>query len=128
MDAAQIHKVRSFNRLVTKRIGALEDSYLARGRPLGEARVLFEIGRAGGLGLQALRAQLGLDSGYLSRLMRALEAQGVVEVVVDPGDARARRARLTPQGEGEHAAYDQQSDELASGMLAPLAPAQRERL
>ena len=128
MSQDQIRQVRSFNRLVTKRIGVLEDSYLARGRPLGEARVLFEIGRAGGLGLQALRVQLGLDSGYLSRLLRALEAQGVVEVIADPGDARARRATLTPQGEAEYTAYDRQSDALACGILEPLGPRHRDRL
>jgi DNA-binding MarR family transcriptional regulator len=95
MDPNNIDQVRRFNRLVTKRIGALEDSYLSRGRPLGEARVLFEIGLSGETGLQTLRQRLGLDSGYLSRLMRSLERQGAIELSRDGADARARLARLT---------------------------------
>ncbi|MCP6151415.1 MarR family transcriptional regulator, partial [Klebsiella pneumoniae] len=74
---SQIQDVRRFNRLVTRRAGALEDSYLARGRPLGAARLLFEIGGAGA-DLRELRARLGLDSAYLSRLLRTLERQGLV--------------------------------------------------
>jgi len=79
MDAEQIEQVRRFNRLVTQRIGALEESYLRRGRPLGEARLIFET-RAEGAELRALRNRLGLDSGYLSRLLRSLEAQGLITV------------------------------------------------
>jgi DNA-binding MarR family transcriptional regulator len=128
MDPNDIDQVRRFNRLVTKRIGVLEDSYLSRGRPLGEARVLFEIGLSGEAGLQALRQRLGLDSGYLSRLMRSLEGQGAIELSRDGADARARLARLTPKGEAEFAAYDRLSDQLASGLLEPLNPSQRTRL
>jgi DNA-binding MarR family transcriptional regulator/GNAT superfamily N-acetyltransferase len=128
MSTDEIDKVRRFNRAVTRRIGVLSDSYLSRGRPLGEARVLFEIGFADGIGLQALRERLGLDSGYLSRLMRSLERQGVVALARDANDARARHVRLTPEGEREYAAYDLLSDELASGLLAPLGPSQRRRM
>lgn len=124
----EIEQVRRFNRAVTRRIGALEDSYLARGRPLGEARLLFEIGLAGGIGLRALRERLGLDSGYLSRLMRSLESQGLVTLAPDGDDARARHARLTAEGEREFATYDRLSDELASRLLAPLGTSQRRRM
>ena len=61
----EIALVRSFNRLVTRQVGALNDRYLGR-RPLGEARVLFEIG-SNGATPRDVRARLGLDSGYLSR-------------------------------------------------------------
>jgi len=128
MDQTDIEQVRRFNRLVTKRIGVLEDSYLSRGRPLGEARVLVEIGLSGDTGLQALRERLGLDSSYLSRLMRSLEGQGAIELTRDEADARARLARLTPKGETEFEAYDRLSDQLASGLLEPLNPSQRTRL
>jgi hypothetical protein len=73
MDAVATEHVRRFNRTVTQRIGALSDGYLRRGRPLGASRVLWEIGE-GGLDLKSLRARLDLDSGYLSRLLRMLEA------------------------------------------------------
>src|SRR5215475_3864561 len=98
MDAEQIQQVRSFNRLVTQRIGALEGSYLSRGRPLGEARVIFEIGSSGGVDLRALRRKLGLDSGYLSRLMRSFEVQGLIEVRKSPDDGRVRHVSLTGAG------------------------------
>ena len=73
-----IGRVRSFNRVVTRRIGVLQDEYLARGRPLGASRALWEIG-AGETNLRALRTRLELDSGYLSRLVAALEREGLVE-------------------------------------------------
>ncbi len=120
MHRADIDQVRRFNRAFTKRIGVLDESYLARGRPLGEARVLFEIGLAGGIGLQPLRERLGLDSGYLSRLIRSLETQGMVELVRDERDARARQARLTARGQVEFEAYDRLSDVEAEGLLGSL--------
>ncbi|MDE2006517.1 MAG: MarR family transcriptional regulator [Rhodospirillales bacterium] len=127
MDRGQIDAIRRFNRLIAQRIGALEQSYLRRGRPLGEARVIFEIG-PDGAELGALRDRLGLDSGYLSRLLRALEAQGLIEIAPDAEDRRRRRAHLTAQGTAERAAYDLLSDALATGMLAPLPAEGRARL
>ena len=79
MDRSQIERVRSFNRLVTLRTGALNGSYLGRGRPLGQARLLFEIGAEGG-DMRRLRKRLGLDSGYMSRLLKSLATQGLVAV------------------------------------------------
>lgn len=128
MQQDDIEQVRRFNRAVTRRIGVLEESFLARGRPLGEARVLFEIGLAGGIGLRALRERLGLDSGYASRLMRSLESQGLVALAPDGDDARARHIRLTAEGEKEFAAYDRLSDERASGLLASLGSSHRRRM
>jgi DNA-binding MarR family transcriptional regulator/GNAT superfamily N-acetyltransferase len=127
MDDPATRQVRSFNRSVTQRIGALQDGYLARGRPLGASRVLWEIG-GDGTDLRVLRARLDLDSGYLSRLVRSLEEDGLV--VVEPGspDKRVRTVRLTDAGRAERELLDIQSDELASSLLAPLSDAQRERL
>jgi DNA-binding MarR family transcriptional regulator/GNAT superfamily N-acetyltransferase len=127
MDNAQVQRVRSFNRLVTQRIGALDESYLKRGRPLSEARLIFEIG-LDGANLRALRSRLGLDSGYLSRLLRSLTAQGLVELGKDASDGRLRRAILTRKGRAELAAYGRLSDALSASMLAPLDSGQRERL
>lgn len=127
MHEAQISQVRRFNRLITQRVGALEQDYLRRGRPLGEARLLFEIGRAGA-NVRTLRRRLGLDSGYLSRLLRALQSDGLIEVTGAAEDRRVRLVRLTPEGLEEYGRYDQLSDELASSLLEPLDPAQRERL
>jgi len=127
MDLKDIERVRRFNRLVTKRVGALQESYLKRGRPLGEARVLYEIGREGA-DLRRLRSALGLDSGYLSRLLRSLEGQGLIELDASKQDSRRRRATLTRKGRAEVSAYDRLSDQLARSMLAPLNESDRARL
>jgi DNA-binding MarR family transcriptional regulator/GNAT superfamily N-acetyltransferase len=127
MSDARVAQVRRFNRLVTERVGALEDRYLTRSRPLGEARVLWEIGD-GGCDVRSLRSRLQLDSGYLSRLLRSLEAAGLVDVGPNERDRRVRTAHLTPAGVAERGVLDRRSDELARSFLEPLGDAQRARL
>ena len=127
MSEAMVADVRRFNRTVTAQVGALADRYLGRERPLGEARVLWEIGPAG-CELRALRARLELDSGYLSRLVRSLEAAGLVAVEPGEADRRTRVARLTPAGRAERELLDARSDDLARSLLEPLTAGQRERL
>jgi DNA-binding MarR family transcriptional regulator len=127
MDPA-VGQVRSFNRLVTRRIGVLEDEYLACGRPLGASRTLWEIGAGPETDLRALRTRLDLDSGYLSRLVAGLEREGLVERAPAAADRRVRAVRLTGAGRAERARLDGASDALAASLLAPLSEAQRERL
>jgi DNA-binding MarR family transcriptional regulator/GNAT superfamily N-acetyltransferase len=127
VDAAATRQVRAFNRSVTQRIGALSDEYLARGRPLGASRVLWEIG-ADGADLRSLRARLDLDSGYLSRLVRSLEQGGLVALQPGAGDKRVRTVRLTDAGRAERDLLDRRSDELASSLLVSLSDVQRGRL
>src|ERR1700722_15588390 len=116
---ADIAQVRRFNRTVTQRVGALSDRYLARDRTLGASRVLWEVGTEG-CEVRALRARLALDSGQTSRLLRVLEADGLVEVVPSTDDRRIRLARLTEAGVAERALLDDRSDELARSILEPL--------
>jgi DNA-binding MarR family transcriptional regulator/GNAT superfamily N-acetyltransferase len=123
----EIASVRSFNRTVTQRVGALQDRYLARDRPLGASRVLWEIGE-GATDVRSLRARLDLDSGYLSRLLRLLEGDGLVVVGPDRSDKRVRSVRLTARGRNERALLDRRSDELARSLLEPLSSDQRARL
>jgi DNA-binding MarR family transcriptional regulator/GNAT superfamily N-acetyltransferase len=123
----EVARVRSFNRTVTQRVGALQDEYLSRGRPLGASRVLWEIGDDA-TDVRELRARLDLDSGYLSRLLRSLERDGLVVVGADREDKRVRTARLTAAGKSERALLDRRSDELARSLLAPLSADHRERL
>jgi DNA-binding MarR family transcriptional regulator/GNAT superfamily N-acetyltransferase len=127
MDEHQVEQVRCFNRVVTQHVGALEDSYLQRGRPLGQARLLHEVG-SDGIDVRALRERLKLDSGYLSRLLRSLEAQGLVQTDAQASDGRVRRVVLTRKGVAERATYDALSNELAWSYLEPLDPVQRDRL
>lgn len=127
MTNDRIATVRRFNRLVTQRIGALEDHFLGRDRPLGQSRVLYEIG-PDGADLRDLRAALDLDSGYLTRLTQALAAEGLITVEPAPEDERVRRARLTAAGRAEVDEMERRSDAGAAAMLAPLTDAQRGRL
>ncbi|QES40178.1 MarR family transcriptional regulator [Streptomyces venezuelae] len=131
MDAERIEhvsQVRRFNRTVTERVGVLHDSYLGRDRPIGEARLLWEIGEREQQDVRRLRERLGLDSGYVSRLLRALESDGLVAVEPHPRDRRVRTVRLTEAGRVERALLDERSDELAGSLLEPLNTAQRARL
>lgn len=119
--------VRRFNRSYTQRIGVLEDSFLGLGMPLGPARLLFEIGTAAAT-TQALRERLGLDSGYLSRLLRRLERDGLVAVNPDPSDRRRRRVSLTEAGQERWRELERRSDDQARLIVDPLTERQRERL
>ncbi len=129
--ATQTDVLRRFNRTYTQRIGALDESFLGTGRPLGPSRLLFEVGRAddgGGASVHELRDRLGLDSGYLSRLLRTLEGDGLVEVQPDPDDRRRRRVTLTRRGRGAWRRLDDRSEDLARSLVSPLSRRQRDRL
>jgi DNA-binding MarR family transcriptional regulator len=123
----QVESVRHFNRTVTQRVGVLNDHYLGRDRPLGESRVLWEVG-AEGRDVRSLREALDLDSGYLSRMVASLERAGLVRVEPLPQDRRVRLVRLTKAGARERALLGRKSDALAASFLAPLNERQRERL
>jgi DNA-binding MarR family transcriptional regulator/GNAT superfamily N-acetyltransferase len=122
-----VDRVRHFNRTVTQRVGALDDRFLTRDRPLAEARLLWEIGPEG-CEVRTLRSRLELDSGHASRLLRTLEADGMIRVVQSASDGRVRRAELTQAGLAERAELDSRGDELAESLLRPLDPPQRDRL
>jgi DNA-binding MarR family transcriptional regulator/GNAT superfamily N-acetyltransferase len=127
MDQAMVSQVRRFNRIVTQRVGALEDRFLARDHSLGEARMLWEIGPEG-RDVRSLRTGLGLDSGYVSRLLRSLMAARLITVGPSDTDKRIKTARLTAGGSAERAVLDERAERRAESLLAPLTPAQRVRL
>ncbi|MGY3620273.1 bifunctional helix-turn-helix transcriptional regulator/GNAT family N-acetyltransferase [Bradyrhizobium sp. USDA 10063] len=117
MPLDPIARVRRFNRAVTSEVGALDTSFLGRGRPLGTARVLNAIGH-GQSDVAVIREYLGLDSGLMSRLLRGLEDEGLIETVPHPDDARRRVARLTKAGRSEFRAYEALSNAQAGNFLA----------
>jgi DNA-binding MarR family transcriptional regulator/GNAT superfamily N-acetyltransferase len=123
----QIEAVRRFSRVYTQRIGALDDSFLGMGLPLGAMRLMFEIGSKPA-SLHELRSRLDLDSGYVSRLLRSLEDEGLVEVSPDPGDGRRRIVTLTRKGRRRWMELEHRSQASAQVLLDPLTPRQRERL
>jgi DNA-binding MarR family transcriptional regulator/GNAT superfamily N-acetyltransferase len=125
--SSHVAQVRRFNRTVTQRAGALNDRFLSLDRPLAVSRLLWEIGTEGGE-IVMLRARLGIDSGQLSRMLRALERDELVTVTPSAADARVRVARLTSKGLAERAILDERSDEVAASILEPLDDAQRDEL
>lgn len=127
MDTPLVEQVRSFNRTMTERVGALNDHFLGRNHPLGEARLLWEIG-AEGARVRDLRSRLGLDSAYVSRLLRSLEAQGLIVVGPSEHDGRVRQVQLTQAGVRERAELDHRADTFARSLLQPLNDRQRVKL
>src|SRR2546429_4411298 len=102
MRGDQIAQVRQFNRLVTQRVGALDDHFLGRGRPLGASRLLYEIGERGA-DLRELRQRLGVGAGYVRRTAYDLTEEGVFLLApragahgilaLPPSSPRQRRVR-----------------------------------
>lgn len=127
MSHDPIPTVRSFYRALTLRVGVFTDSFLGRGRPLADSRLLFEIGREGA-DVRELRARLNFDSGYLSRLLRSLERHGLIEVAPLESDLRSRRASLTAAGRAELRELNRLGDRFAEATLEPLSDAERARL
>jgi DNA-binding MarR family transcriptional regulator/GNAT superfamily N-acetyltransferase len=125
MDA--IAQIRSFNRTVTRQVGALDGHFLGRHRSLGACRLLFEVGTAG-LEVRELRSRLDLDSGYTSRLLRELEAERLIRTGPAPSDGRVRYVKLTKTGRRELDLLNRLSDAAAAAMLEPLTDAQRTAL
>jgi DNA-binding MarR family transcriptional regulator/GNAT superfamily N-acetyltransferase len=122
-----IEEVRRFNRAVTLQIGALDSEFLGRNRSLGACRLLFEIGSRG-VEVRQLRARLELDSGYLSRLLRGLEAEGLIRTRSSPTDARVRFVTPTPAGRRELALLNRRSDTAAVTLLTRLPEPDRTAL
>jgi DNA-binding MarR family transcriptional regulator/ribosomal protein S18 acetylase RimI-like enzyme len=111
-----VARVRRFNRAVTLEAGALDTSFLGRGRSLGGARVLNAIGNRR-TDVAEIRAYLDLDSGLMSRLLRGLEEEGLIRTVPHPDDARRRVAKLTAAGQREFQAYETLSNSRAETLL-----------
>src|SRR5215217_4167523 len=126
VGAHDIARARSFNRLVARHIGALNGSYMGH-RQLGELRVLFEIGDHGATP-RDIRTRLGLDSGYVSRVIASLRRDGLITSQTDPGDRRTNRLRATAAGRAEMRELDRLTDQLVASTLVALSEEQRERL
>ncbi|SPF78258.1 bifunctional helix-turn-helix transcriptional regulator/GNAT family N-acetyltransferase [Pseudoprimorskyibacter insulae] len=116
MTSDSIARIRRFNRAVTTETGALDSSFLGRGRPLGVARVLNAVGH-GMTDVAEIRDYLGLDSGLLSRILRSLEGEGLITTAPSADDARRRVATLTEAGAQEYQAYEDLSDAQAQNIL-----------
>jgi DNA-binding MarR family transcriptional regulator/ribosomal protein S18 acetylase RimI-like enzyme len=121
----QVKALRGFNRFYTRRIGVL-DPYLGSDFSLTEVRVLYELAHREQPTATELGRDLGLDAGYLSRILRRFEAKGWMVRSPSPADARQSLLRLTESGHRAFAPLQQKSRDEAAQLLAPLAPAHRQ--
>jgi DNA-binding MarR family transcriptional regulator/GNAT superfamily N-acetyltransferase len=124
----RIDAVRRFNRFFTRRIGVLREGLLHTPYSLTEARILFEIAHRDDLTASDLSRELGLDPGYLSRILARLEQQGLIDKVRSETDARRRLLSLTPEGEDAFSLLDGRSREEVAEMLGGLSEEDQRRL
>lgn len=125
--ADEIEAVRRFNRFYTRAIGLL-GRYLDSPWSLTEARVLYELYARRDLTAAALSADLGLDPGYLSRMLKGFEAKGLVARSADPADRRRSLIAMTEAGRAAFAPFDAASRRETGDLLAPLKPTDRQQL
>lgn len=123
-----IEAVRAFTRFYTRQIGLLDESLLKSAFSLSESRVLYELAHRDGLTASGLARDLGLDPGYLSRMLTRLEEQGLLARTSSPEDARQSLLALTPAGRKAFAPLDKGSRRQVAAMLAGLAAPEQARL
>lgn len=124
----RVGAIRRFNRLYTKRIGVLQDGFLQTPFSLAEARVLYELSRREKLTATEVAAELGLDHGYLSRILRGFGERGLVVKTASPNDRRQSLLSLTVKGRTAFAPLDHGSQKEVAGMIGKLSAADQERV
>lgn len=125
---AEVATVRAFNRFYTNVIGVLGEGLVRTPYSLTEARVIFELAQREATEVAGLRGALGVDAGYLSRMLARFEAGGLIDRERSAADARRQVVRLTPAGRDAYTLLDARSTEEIQGMLARLPGEQRQRL
>ncbi|WP_242106839.1 bifunctional helix-turn-helix transcriptional regulator/GNAT family N-acetyltransferase [Luteimonas aquatica] len=124
----QVDEIRDFNRFYTRRIGVLQEHLLDSPYPLTQARVLFELARRQPVAARDIGATLGLDPGYLSRIVQGFAAEGLVERSPSTRDGRSITLRLTPDGEAAFARLEHDSRAAVAAMLSEMSAPARRRL
>jgi len=128
MPTAQVEEIRRFNRFYTRRIGVLEEGFLHTPFSLPEARVLYELAQQQETTATELRQELGLDAGYLSRILAGFERRKLLRKRRSPADGRQSLLALTAKGEKEFARLNAASHTEIEGMVGALGRAERSRL
>lgn len=124
----RIQAVRHFNRFFTRHIGVLREGLLHSPYSLTEARVLYELAHHDDLTATALGRELGLDQGYLSRILARFDQLGLIDRVRDEADGRQRLLRLTSIGYEAFAPLNQRARDEVAELLAELGEAEQQRL
>ncbi len=125
---SRVASVRAFNRFYTRRLGMLGTGLLGTRHPLPQARVIYELGQQPTTQVTDLRTALDLDAGYVSRLLAALEADGLIERRPSPADARRQEVRLTATGTEAFAELDERSKDEIRELLERLSDEDQRRV
>jgi DNA-binding MarR family transcriptional regulator/N-acetylglutamate synthase-like GNAT family acetyltransferase len=125
---ARIHAIRAFNRFYTRRIGALREGLAGSPFPLTEARVLYELAHRASPTAAQLGRDLGVDAGYLSRILRGFETRGLLQRTRSKTDGRQSHLTLTAAGRKAFGPLNTRSHEDVRGMLQALSEGEQERL
>ena len=125
---ARVDAMRRFNRFYTRRIGVLQEGLLQSPFSLAEARVLYEVAHRDRPAAAELGQELGLDAGYLSRILRGLRKRGLVDRRPSEADGRRSLLGLTRSGRAAFATLDERSRAEIGAMLDRLAPRGQARL
>jgi DNA-binding MarR family transcriptional regulator/GNAT superfamily N-acetyltransferase len=124
----QIAAVRAFNRFYTRKLGVLDQQLLKSPFSLSEARVLYELAHGDDLAAKEIGIELGLDPGYLSRIIQNFDDRGLITRKPLPSDRRQYRLSLTAKGRAAFARLDRSSHDDVADMLAALPPGSAKRL
>lgn len=126
ISTEQVDQVRAFNRDYTRRIGVLSQGLLDSPWSLTQVRVMYEIAHRAGVTAGALAGELGLDPGYLSRILKGFEARRLLSRAAADGDARRQHLRLTPAGQRVLAPLERRARRQVRSLLAALDERRRE--
>jgi len=127
-DDDQVAGVRAFNRYYTRKLGALDQHLLDSPFSLAEARVLYELAHRDAVTAKEIGLSLGLDAGYLSRIVQNFDDKGLLARTPLPSDRRQQQLSLTAKGRQAFARLDRSSQKEVAAMLRPLPPCARELL
>jgi DNA-binding MarR family transcriptional regulator/N-acetylglutamate synthase-like GNAT family acetyltransferase len=127
-DADPVAAVRAFNRFYTRKLGVLDQQLLQSPFSLSEARVLYELAHRDGLAAKEIGVELGLDPGYLSRIVQSFDEQGLISRKPLDSDRRQYRLSLTAKGRQAFAKLDRHSHDYIAGMLSALSREDARRL
>jgi DNA-binding MarR family transcriptional regulator/GNAT superfamily N-acetyltransferase len=125
---SQVAAVRAFNRFYTQKLGALDQHLLDSPFSLAEARVLYELAHRDAVSAKEVGVCLGIDAGYLSRIVQSFEEKGLISRTPLPSDRRQQQLSLTAKGRQAYTRLDRSSQNEIAAMIAPLAPSVRDRL
>ncbi|USK50473.1 bifunctional helix-turn-helix transcriptional regulator/GNAT family N-acetyltransferase [Bacillus sp. CMF12] len=124
----RINAVRHFNRFMTRQIGALREGLLHSPYSLTESRILFEIATNEDPAASSLAQELGLDAGYLSRILARFEEKGLIKKERSAKDARQRILKLTPEGEKAFSKLNERSYNEIAELLGKLSESEQQQL